>query len=668
MKLKRNIQLQAAFGLTMLAVCKTCMPQAIAAPVLESVETSIESGCQQIHIRTSEPVVFAETTTTGHSDRPDIVLETLTGGPVNAQTLSVGSNDVGLKDVVLAPAVGGKFKLRLTFAAAVDYSIIAEAETRHIRIDVAAGHAPPDCVRPTPRETVATSPVDDAAVELPAPEVPDDTISEEMAVQTPGEGQGDILPPPKPDAAKPNPKLHDNASDLKSDLPSTITLRSMGKANESIEDPAVWRWKKSGRVSQTSIATTDEIAVLRKDKDTGRFLTSSNLYGQVTGGNASDEVELVTDANARSAWHEHENISGLKINKLYGRWRDKQSSTALTLGRQIKQDAGILGRFDGAALEFMASSEVKLGLAAGSPAYDATLLPYADGRLLFGSSVEYAPKSSGWKTQLYFVEQRLHGAVDRRALGINLDYDGDAVSSIFGIDYDINQNALTSANWQGAWRPNDRLTLSLGADYVTQPLLLTSNALIGRSDTNFPGLLDKFGDDDVKQLAEDRTAAAYSASAALSYTLNSNWDVFIDASWYDVSGTVTSGGVAADAPLDSEIYIDLQLQGQEVFRSEDSLAIGLSGRMSDSLKELAVKGSWRVPVRDDVSVTAKLRTGLRKRPEAAAKPFIIPGLALDYRFDDAWSFNAEVGFSYDASVTSWSPYEYIGLAGVSWTF
>ena len=650
MKRNKSIRPQATTGLTILALCKFCVSQAIAAPVLESIESSIEAGCHQIHIRTVEPVVFGGTGRAGHGATADIALETLAGGSVDAQSMPASRNDVGLKDVVLVPSAEGKFKLRLSFATPVDYSVIAEAETRHVRIDVTAAGAAPGCARQASLETVAEAPAEE--------------IVPEMQEGTPV----DVLPPPMPHAAQPNAKLQDNSADLRSDLPSTISLRSMGTIKEEVEDPAAWKWKKSGRVNQTSIATTDEITTLRRDRPSGTFLTSSNLYAQVKGGNASDEVEMVADSNARSSWHEQQNISVLKIDKLYGIWRDKQSGVALTLGRQIKQDAGILGRFDGAAIDFMASPEIKLGLVAGSPAYEASRRPYADERLLFGSSVEYAPQSSGWKAQFYFVEQRLHGKVDRRAIGINADYVDDDVSSLFGIDYDINQNAFTSANWRGSWRVNDRLSLSLGADYVTQPLLLTSNALIGRTDTNFPGLLDKFGDDDVKQLAEDRTAAAYSASAGMSYTLNSNWDVFIDASWYDVSGTVASGGVAADAPLGSELYLDFLVQGQEVLRSEDSLALGLSGRTSDSLKELAVKGSWRVPVADDLSVTGKLRTGLRKRPQAEAQPFIIPGLALDYRLNDAWSLNAEMGLSYDASVTSGSRYEYIGLAGVSWTF
>jgi hypothetical protein len=662
MMLKHHRQSLTVFGLAVLTACTTCVPRAVAAPVLESVETTIESGCRQIHIRTVEPVVFDAASTTGHGVTAEIPLETLAGGTVDAQNLPPGSNDVGLKDVLLAPAAGGSFKLRLIFAKPVDYSIIAEAETRHIRIDVAAVAGATGCVRPVPQAIAGKAQIA-KQTEPPASETPDNMVPE-----LPKDAATDIIAMPKPDVARLNPKLHDNAADLKSDLPSTITLRSMGKVTETVEDPATWHWKKSGRISQTSIATTDEIAALRQDNNNGRFLSATSLFAQVTGGNARDELEFVADASAGSAWHDHENIAGLKVQKLQGTWRDKQTDTALTLGRQIKQDAGVLGRFDGGTLDVMASPEVRLGVVAGSPAYDALQGPFADGRLLFGTNVEYAPKSSGWRTQLYFVEQRFHGEVDRRAIGVNASYDGESVSSLFGLDYDIHQKALTSANWQGAWRPSDRLTLSLSADYVTQPLLLTSNALIGRSDTNFATLLDRFNSNDVKQLAADRTAAAYSASATVSYILNSNWDIFVDASWYDVSGTVASGGVAADAATDSEIYLDLQVQGQDVLRNADSLSFGLSGRTSDTLKELAVKGSWRVPVRDDVSMTAKLRTGLRQRPGEPFKPFIIPGLALEYRFSDAWSFNAEVGFSYDASMAASSPYEYIGLAGVNWAF
>ena len=476
-----------------------------------------------------------------------------------------------------------------------------------------------------------------------------------------------IAPPPKPNGAS-NAKLADNSTSLKSDLPATITLRSLGRVTETVEDPTLWRWRQKGHIGQTMIATTDTLPGKSNSSDTTKLLATTNLFAEVTGGDDQQELRLVTDARANTNWQDHESIRGLKVRKLFGSWQDKQSGVQVTLGRQPRQDAGVMGRFDGLALDWQSSDALQFGVLAGAPVYDVALLPFEDGRAFAGAHMTWSPVNSNWTSQFYFIEQRIHAAVDRRAIGTNISFDSHAVSSLFGIDFDVYQMAVTSASWKGTWRANDGLTLSLGADYLTQPLLLTSNALIGRSETNFPDLLDKFEDDRLKQLASDRTAKSASATFDLTYDVNDTWQVALDASWYTLSGTPASAGVAAETALGHEFAFGVHAYGQEILRPGDTVTLGAATRLSTNFAEFALDGAWRLPITEDLSLSARLKTGLRKRNDDAAGLFIIPDFAADYDLSENWSANAAFGMSFDASMPSGKRHEFIALMGVNYRF
>ena len=129
-------QYKLLLSLLALAVLGSLSP-ALAAPLVETVETSTDAGCNQIHIRTSEPVVFDGTALRGHGNELRIPLSLLADSSVTAQQLAAGSNTFGFSGMGLEAGTAGKLKLVLRFSSAVDHAIIMEAETRHIRVDVA---------------------------------------------------------------------------------------------------------------------------------------------------------------------------------------------------------------------------------------------------------------------------------------------------------------------------------------------------------------------------------------------------------------------------------------------------------------------------------------------------------------------------------------------------
>jgi hypothetical protein len=646
----------------LLIACTVNSSMAEAAELLESIEISTEAGCNQIHVRTTLPVIFGGKSLSGHDGKLNIPLETLAVQNIEKQDSEVPLNEFGLKTLRLKPVAPGKAILELQFATAVDHNLVMEAETRHIRIDVAGPKDALSCVlRKTvnPEESVATIPQDDFAG------MPDDLLDQEKPAEV---ANVDVAPPAAPSDAVANLKLRDNASELKSDLPSTITLRSMGKVEESVENPAAWKWGKSGQLSQIAVATSDTLPGIRDGSASKRLHATSNFFAEFTGSNESHEVMAVADARVSGAWNNNKNIKGLKVNKLYGLWQDKTSGMKFTLGRQVKQDAGVMGRFDGLTLDWTLSPETHVGMLVGGPAYDTTRLPFADGRALYGTSLEFEPLNSAWKTQIYFIEQRLNAQVDRRAFGTNVSFDTDAFTSMFGIDYDLYQTAMTSAYWQGTWRMNDRLSFSSNLEYVTQPLLLSSNAFIGRAETNFPELLDQFNESGLKQLAADRTARAVSGAVELTYDFANDWQLALDMNWNNVSGTPASGGVAAEASLGSEMAIGLHAYGQDVFRTDDSVALGVATRTNNTLNELTFDEQWRFPFSERLSMAARLKTGLRVRDGGAMSWFAAPDISADYRFSDTLSGNAEFGLSYDNGASPGSRFEFIGLIGISQSF
>jgi hypothetical protein len=117
----------------------------------------------------------------------------------------------------------------------------------------------------------------------------------------------------------------------------------------------------------------------------------------------------------------------------------------------------VLGRFDGVQAGYSFKPRWKASVVLGKPT-DSLL----DARRHFyGASVEAEALTPQLGGSLYFMEQKIDGEVDRRAIGSDLRYFEGGLSATAQLDYDTVLKGLNVASLQATWqRPTTRCSTS----------------------------------------------------------------------------------------------------------------------------------------------------------------------------------------------------------------
>jgi tetratricopeptide (TPR) repeat protein len=702
-------------GLALLA--SSSLSQVSVAQDFTSVDASTEGGCVQIHLRTRDALSFAGSKLSGLTGKGDMIsfpVEILGGATAqtdSSKTAQVeADNPAGLVSVSLARNTATDGLISLGLSQPMRYRIVMDAETRHIRVDVAKANDPTGCnagqvsvasvsqqapAGPLAQANTAiaagryeealkiliplTGPLTASlagndkqkAMELnglalerlgrfgeakvqyeavlalfPAHESNGrirqriaDVIDAMKVVPIDDTAKGDL--PRELQAApsdKTNESLADNSGALRGTIAPESTLRSMRKIRDPIVDPEAWVWTKYGTAGQAYYRDDQ----LGDDHELVESEVISTVSVGVKGENQQRVVTMRVDALNRQDVGINDNGRRNSISTFYADILDKPSRVSARLGRQVRNDGGIFGRFDGVSAGFKAHRNLDLAVAVGSPVYDRGALPFEDDRYFFSASGIYALPDSAWSGELYFIEQRAGSIVDRRAIGTELRYQTDDLAAYTGVDYDINQDKVSSAFISGNWQANDRLVLSASLDYRTQPFLLTSNALTGQEQDKLPSLVNLLGEKQVLVLADDRTADAVTAALGISYTFSDRWQMSFDVLWSDVSGMPASGGVDEIPELAKDIFASAYLNGSGILRVEDVLGLGITYTHGENRSKIGADISWRLPVDDTLRINTRLRASVTTGSGDALYS-ITPSIGARYRINKHWLLESEFG-------------------------
>ena len=97
----------------------------------------------------------------------------------------------------------------------------------------------------------------------------------------------------------------------------------------------------------------------------------------------------------------------------------------------------------------------------------------------------------------------------------------------------------------GNWSFDSGLAISASADYRRSPFPLTENALIGQTAGSIDELLNTLTEDQIRQLAVDRTGQMLTYSLGVSQPLAERWQVNADFTVTQLAEGPDSGGVLA---------------------------------------------------------------------------------------------------------------------------
>ena len=279
------------------------------------------------------------------------------------------------------------------------------------------------------------------------------------------------------------------------------------------------------------------------------------------------------------------NSSTSRVNTLYAQHGDAEQSWWIRGGRQTGRQDGVLGRFDGVKAMYALNDTLALSAVAGAPVDSPKDAPDSN-RFFAGAAVQIDSVLDGLDLSLYALEQRNGDLVDRRAIGTELRYFTETLSVFSVVDYDIFYSDLNIGMLTMTWTPSSRTSFNLMADSRLLPVLTTENSLQGQFDENFSpyegvdDLLERYTDDEIYSLAQDRTAKSESLTLGGSRALTDELRLSFDMTRSSIDGTVSSGGVEGLPDTGDQYYGSLVLSGVDYFGADEFTSAGV--RWSDT--------------------------------------------------------------------------------------
>ncbi len=312
--------------------------------------------------------------------------------------------------------------------------------------------------------------------------------------------------------------------------------------------------------------------------------------------------------------------------------RHKESDLYGKIGRQSRTSGGVLGRFDGAHISYDISPEVVINGVFGFPVESTKQTNIETEKKFYGVSADFGTFSEHWDYTAFFITQDNRGMIDRSAIGGEVRYFDPKKSFFTLIDYDVFFNAINIFLFNGNWTLPSKTTLNLMCDYRRSPLLMTNNSIQGQGVEELDGLFSRFTDDELKTIAEDRSAISKSFTFGVTQQINDDIQLAGDFTVSRLEGTVASGGVDAMPGAGNEYYCSMQLNIHNVFFENDSIINGL--RYSDTSRRntYTYNISTRIPFNRKFRLIPKFRMDYRVGKGNDDKRLTMnPKMRIDYR-------------------------------------
>ena len=394
-----------------------------------------------------------------------------------------------------------------------------------------------------------------------------------------------------------------------------------------------WNWGTRGSFSQfyfrdqSTTKFLDATAInpnaeVDNNVNLSQLLTNADV--SVTGGNDRHQL-LMRAAGSFSKDFRPNGKDITAISALYLDFQDSRLNLSARLGRQTRNSAGVLGRFDGGLVGWRVKPDIRVNLVAGFPVLSSRQTRILKDRFFYGASIDFGSRNDKLQTTLYWFDQRTHGLIDRQAIGGEARYINKQFNAYGVLDYDVKFSRLNLGLLSANYSFKDQSSFSLSADYRQSPLLTATNAVIGQTlpggiipITNVGQLQPFFTDPQIYQLARDSTLVAKSATVSYSRRLSQKLQTNIDLTMTDTGGTpgtmlVTAGSqpIAPLPAIGKEYYYGLQLVGNGMIFSNDIYILSARYANGQRARTYTFDINARIPITSKLRISPRARYGLR---------------------------------------------------------
>ena len=303
------------------------------------------------------------------------------------------------------------------------------------------------------------------------------------------------------------------------------------------------------------------------------------------------------------------------------------------LGRQSRNQDGILGTFDGVFLSYQFRPSWGINVGAGYPVEQTTVAPQTQQRFET-LALAYTPPGAHWDASVFAARQTFDGVRDRQAAGFEGRFISSRTSLVALVDYDTSFRSLNAVTLFGTVQLPRRWSVSIDAERRNSPVLTTRNALIGQPVATLAELEQVFTLQQIYQLALDRTPITDNYSLTATRPFGERFQFAATVAATQTAATVASGGVDAQPASGLEMSYQTQLYASSLWRSGDFHVLTFTYAKTEIGKIAALSGSSRFPLfgawRIGPRLTIDRRTILS---DDSTELTYIPSMLIDYQRD-----------------------------------
>ena len=305
------------------------------------------------------------------------------------------------------------------------------------------------------------------------------------------------------------------------------------------------------------------------------------------------------------------------------------------LGRQVSNAYGILGTFDGLFLSWQFAPAWAINAAAGYPVNLLNIAPQTQQNFQTLALV-YTPRNAHWDGNIFVANQQFDGLRDRQAVGVEGRYLASHGSMVAVVDYDVFYHSLNTASLLGTLQLPARWNVSFDTERRNSPVLTTGNALIGQPFTDLYQMQQVFTEQEIYQLARDRTPVTSYYSLTATHPLGQRVQFTAIAAATQSSATPASGGVPAEPATGLLPNYQIQIYASNLWHEGDFNVVTLQhgdtqiGRLDSVSATLRfpLGGAWRLAPRLSIERLSGLSDGSKETS-------YLPSALLDYQRGNA---------------------------------
>lgn len=420
-------------------------------------------------------------------------------------------------------------------------------------------------------------------------------------------------------------------------------LRTMSETpRDNLADDAENRrsnWKVYGSLSQ--YYRNDELHTDGEDSEqlNSALVSDVNVFAR----RKTEESALVLrfDGGLINDFKDDEDDS--RISRAQVRYTSDIRGYQVTAGRQTRTAKGVFNRFDGIVLSTLNNS-IDYSLYTGYPV--ASTYDGMENDVHFvGASANFSPIAR-MDIDVYLLQQDRDDLTDRQAIGTEMQYRNDQ-GFFYGIlDFDTFYEDLNAMTAIVNYRTNDQWVLNITYNFRNSPFLTTQNALQGQAVEDLQELSTIFSDDEIYQLAEDRTGKTQNIVVSSNYQIDDSRQFYTSVSLATTEETESSGGVA-ESPSSDSIYLSGEYSVRNFFFEKDYSSFGLRISDNDNSNIVSLRGRTRVSGSGSLRYDPRLQLDFRHGKDSDLDQWILkPSFKLTYKPTRSLSLEGSFAIEY----------------------